>query len=173
MVPQIVKERPLMFWSALLGLLGLIGLLVPVEWAAVGNSGGLLDRPDRLHAFSERVVEIDESLQNRQSVTVDADHEFDIHVYLASRRLTRAGGISHDEMKQAQRMLREMHRQLQRGQTPVAQKSIRGMWLDRIVEEMPRLDRAEVDRELINLHEQLERHMSTRDTSSKKRETSS
>lgn len=172
MVPQIVKERPLLFWSALLGLLGLIGLLVPVEWAAVGDSGGLLDRPEQLHAFSERVVEIDDSLQNGQSVTVDADHEFDLHLFLASRRLTRAGGMSHEEMKQAQGMLREMHVQLSREQTPAAKNSIRGMWLDRIVEEMPRLDRAEIDRELTNLHKQIERHMSTRDEAPKQRENS-
>lgn len=168
MVPQIVKERPLIFWSALLGLLGLIGLVVPVEWAAVdGGSGGLFDRPEQLDAFSKRVVEIDKSLQNGQSVTVEADREFDIHVYLASRRLTRAGGISHDEMKQAQGMLREMHLQLRREQTPAAKRSIRGMWLDRIVEEMPRLDRTEVDRELTNLHEQIEAHTETREAAGK------
>ncbi len=160
MIPQIVKERPLLFWSALLGMLAIVGMLLPVDWH-VDAEGGLLGRAQPLDAFSERIVEIDRALQEGRRVQVEAERAMDVHLYLASRRLVRAGDMSHDDMKRAQELLGEMHAQLRREQTPAAKESVRSMWLDRLVEHIPRLDRDEVDREIARLHEQLEANLRT------------
>ncbi|MFB6350579.1 MAG: hypothetical protein ABEN55_21905 [Bradymonadaceae bacterium] len=150
-----------MFWSVLLGALAIVGLLVPVDWNPVVGSEGLVNRPEPLNAFSERVVAIDRSLQNNETVEVEANRAFEIHLYLGARRLVRAGEMSHDDMRRARDLLREMHAQLRREQTEGAREAVRAMWLDRLVEEIPRLDRKKVDEELETLHRQIKAYLMT------------
>jgi len=159
-LPQILRQRPLLFWSGLLAALAMVGLIVPVDWSPSGAKG-LMNRPEPLDAFSDRVVEIDRSLQNGETVEVDPRRALEIHLYLGTRRLVRAGEMSHSDMQRARHMLREMHAQLDREQSAAARRSVRQMWLDRIVEKIPRLDREQVGEELEMLHRQMDEHLET------------
>ena len=148
-----------MFWSVLLALFALIAAVAPVDWA-VGD-GGLVGMERPAGPFSERVAEVDRALHNGESVTIPAERLPKLRRLLQTRRLSRAGGMSQNDLRRAKGMLKEMALQMQRESSPDSKQAVRQLWYGRIAEAFPRLDREAMEGELERLRGQIAEHLKT------------
>jgi hypothetical protein len=156
MLPDILRERPLMFWAAVFMLIPLGALILPLDWANTGQTTFINADQGRLDAFAPRVVEVDRALRESESVEVATSEWRAIRPYLQARRLTRAGPMSQNDVQRAVDMFRRRNRRIAGESTPGSKRAVRSLWRETFADTFPRLEPDRIETVLKRLRRQIE-----------------
>jgi hypothetical protein len=155
-LPDILRNRPLLFWAAVFLALPALLLALPLEWSNT-KTPSIFHRDQPLDVYSERVDRIDRKLADGRIVRLTEKRLSQVRPMLQARRLLGAGPMSADEMRRALKLCREMNRQIARETRPASRDAVRQHWYDRLADELRRLDPKKVADELEQLRAQLAR----------------
>ncbi len=159
MLPDILRERPLMFWAVIFMLIPLGALILPLDWANTGQMTFINADQKYLDAFAPRVTEIDRTLRQGESVDISERRWARIRPYIQARRLTGAGAMSQNELQRAVDMFRRRNRRVADETTEGSKRAVRDFWADRFAETFPRLNREVIPRVLQTLRDQIDKRV--------------
>jgi hypothetical protein len=147
-------KRPAVVWTGLALILIIGALLVPIEWVRSVND--LVGESDpSADVFSTELAGIDQALAAGEPVQL-SDHKLvEIRAHLQTRRLSKAGPMTHDDVVEATKILREFNAQIASQELKGSRDALRNERNRRLAEAFPRLDPAKIDRELTKLRAQL------------------
>lgn len=157
-IPDLLRDRPLIFWAAVFLAVPAIAAILPLDWSAPEGKG-IFEMKPKLSPFSERVVEIDRRLEAGEPVELTRKRWAKVRPMIQARRLTRAGPMSEPEMRRAMRLIEEMNRQVGRESSPDSKSAVRDLWYDRLADELPRLHADRIAPALDALRGQVDQHL--------------
>lgn len=147
-------KRPAVIWTALALILIVGALMVPIEW--VRSVGGIFgDSEQATDVFSDPVARVDQALAKGEPVEVSADKLEQMRPHLQVRRLSQAGPMTHDDVVEATRMMRNFNAQIAAQELEGSKDALRNERNRRLAEAFPRLDQAKIDRALAGLEGEL------------------
>ncbi len=148
-------ERPAVVWTALTILLIIGALMVPIEW--VQSVGGIFGEPEQTtDVFSDDVARVDKALAEGEPVEASDETLAQMRPHLQVRRLATTGPMTHDDVVEATKMMRDFNAQIASQELKGSKEALRNERNRRLAKAFPRLDAAKIDPTLAELREQLQ-----------------
>jgi hypothetical protein len=130
---------------------------------SVGGIFGESTYSKKVDAFSEKVARVDEALDSGaplpeelgEDAAARAEELEAMRVHLQVRRLTRTGPMTHEDVTEASAIFKEFNPQIAGQKLEGSRQALRSERTRRLLEAMPRLDGAAIERELTKLREQI------------------
>ncbi|MFB6264343.1 MAG: hypothetical protein ABEL76_12070, partial [Bradymonadaceae bacterium] len=129
MYPDLLRERPLVFWGLIFAAFGVALMLMPGEVADDWRDP--LDRK-QLGPFSKRVERVDFALRDGERIDLSRKTFRRMRPMLQARRMSTKGGMSEEEVLRAVELLRRRNRQVRREDSAGSKRAMRQLWNRRL-----------------------------------------
>lgn len=159
MYPDLLRERPLLFWGAIFAVFGFALVLMPDEVSEHWRDP--LDHR-QMGPFSKRVERIDFALRAGDAVALPGPVYRRMRALLQARRMSTKGGMSQSEVHRAVDLLRRRNRQVGRERSRGSRRAMRETWNRRLAETFPKIDLGDVRSALERLDRQTDRLLTLR-----------
>ena len=147
-------KRPAVIWTALTVILIIGALMVPIDW--VRSVGGIFGESEQAaDVFSDPVARVDKAIAAGEPVEISDEKLQQMRPHLQVRRLSQAGPMTHDDVVEATKIMREFNAQIADQKLEGSKQALRNERNRRLAEAFPRLDRAKIEKELDRLKEEL------------------
>lgn len=148
-------KRPALFWTILAGILILLAITVPTDWTNSFSSLLGEEKPEQLRPWGDRVDAIDETLRAGEPLELSESELDRLRPHLQVRRLYEAGPLNVEDARDAEKIFRDFSGRIERQELEGSKDALRQERNKQLARELPRLDKADIDRALQTLREQL------------------
>lgn len=148
-------KRPAVVWTGLALLLIIGALMVPIEWVrSVGDFLG--EEEQATDVFSDDIAGVDKALAAGEPVELSDERVAEMRPHLQVRRLASTGPMTHDDVVEATKLMREFNAQIAAQELEGSKDALRKERNRRLAEAFPRLDSSKIGPALAQLNAQLE-----------------